>query len=285
MPHCRDFVADAEGLDHLARLTALPCLPYDFANSVGSDSLVQVIRTMAESATTETLAFLLKLVQDSLEECKDFWDTMEEQPKLLPLVEFAGASPDIENLTGVAQIDPAAGEDEQKANERFRKLVTLHVRTSLLSDIYATAGYSHGRASATLLQALLGHKPSTLADIGSLHRACIWENIVLKATLSARDASATPPPAPTPSAPAGQEPAASTATGVPPAGSFTVISANGAATATADAPAPVSFVKKEEKPKDKNAAGLKHLVSQMPSALSPFFQCEHSRRLSEIVLS
>lgn len=157
---------------------------------------------------------------------------------------------------------------------------------SLLSDIYATAGYSHGRASATLLQALLGHKPSTLADIGSLHRACIWENIVLKATLSARDASATPPSVPTPSAPAGQEPPASTATGVPPAaGSFTVISANGAATATADAPAPVSFVKKEEKPKDKNAAGLKHLVSQMPSALSPFFQCEHSRRLLEIGLS
>ncbi|KAL1945966.1 hypothetical protein VTO73DRAFT_1968 [Trametes versicolor] len=253
VPHCRDFVADAEGLDHLARLTALPCLPYDFANSVGSDSLVQVIRTMAEAATTETLAFLLKLVQDSLEECKDFWESMEERPKLLSLVEFA------------------AGEDEQKANERFRKLVTLHVRTSLLSDIYATAGYSHGRASATLLQALLGHKPSTLADLGSLHRRCIWENIVLKATLSAQDASATPPPAPTPSAPPGQEPPASTATGsLVVTSSSTVVSANGAA--TADAPAPVPFVKKEEKPRDKNAAGLRHLVSQMPSALSPFFQ-------------
>lgn len=54
------------------------------------------------------------------------------------------------------------------------------------------------------------------------------------------------------------------------------MSANGAT--TAGAPAPVSFVKKEETPKDKNAAGLKHLVSQMPSALSPFFQCEQSRR-------
>ena len=43
-------------------MTSLSCLPYDFANSVGSDSLVQVIRTMAESATTETLAFLTKLV-------------------------------------------------------------------------------------------------------------------------------------------------------------------------------------------------------------------------------
>ena len=90
VPHCRDFVADADGLDRLARLTSLPCLPYDFANSVASDSLVQVIRTMAEAATSETLTFLVKIVQESLGECKDFWETMDEQPKLLPLVEFSG---------------------------------------------------------------------------------------------------------------------------------------------------------------------------------------------------
>ena len=45
---------------------------------------------MAEAATNETLTFLVKLVQESLEECKDFWSTMEEQPKLLDLVEFSG---------------------------------------------------------------------------------------------------------------------------------------------------------------------------------------------------
>ena len=45
---------------------------------------------MAESATTETLAFLTKLVQESLDECKDFWQSMEEQSKLLSMVEFTG---------------------------------------------------------------------------------------------------------------------------------------------------------------------------------------------------
>ncbi|KAI0360913.1 hypothetical protein OH77DRAFT_1558017 [Trametes cingulata] len=256
VPHCRDFVADPEGLDRFARLTSLPCLPYDFANSVGSDSLVQVIRTMAESATTETLAFLLKLVQESLEECKDFWETMEEQSKLLPLVEFA------------------AGEDEEKANERFRKLITLHVRTSLLSDIYATAGYSHGRASATLLQALLGHKPSPLTDLGSLHRACVWENIILKATLSAQDsdASATSnPSAPTSTAPQAQDGQTSASAGERPGEtSSTPVAANG--TAGGDAAAATPPAKKEDKPKDKNANGLKHIVSQIPSFLTPFFQ-------------
>ena len=63
VPHCRDFVADSDGLDRLAKLTTLPCLPYDFANSVASDSLVQVVRTMAEAATNETLAFLVPAVE------------------------------------------------------------------------------------------------------------------------------------------------------------------------------------------------------------------------------
>ncbi|KAI0666580.1 hypothetical protein C8Q78DRAFT_1176707 [Trametes maxima] len=271
VPHCRDFVNDTEGLDSLARLTSLPCLPYDFANSVGSDSLVQVIRTMAESATTETLTFLIKLVQESLEECKDFWGSMQEQSKLLSLVEFA------------------AGEDEVKANERFRKLITLHVRTSLLSDIYATAGYSHGRASATLLQALLGPKPSALADLGSLHRTCVWENIALKAALSSQDASSAPPsdgPATSSSVPQVPEPQTST-----PAGdraseaSSTTVAANG--TASGETLALTPSTKNEEKPKDKNASGLKHLVSQIPTSLAPFFQSVvrlfQTRRSSDIV--
>ena len=56
VPHCRDLINDADGLERLAKLTCLPCLPYDFANSVASDSLVQVMRTMADAATTETLS-------------------------------------------------------------------------------------------------------------------------------------------------------------------------------------------------------------------------------------
>ncbi|KAI0766838.1 hypothetical protein BD413DRAFT_614840 [Trametes elegans] len=255
VPHCRDFVNDPEGLEQLARLTSLPCLPYDFANSVGSDSLVQVIRTMAESATTETLAFLLKLVQESLVECKDFWETMEEHSKLLPFVEFAG-------------------DDEAKANERFRKLITLHIRTSLLSDIYATAGYSHGRASATLLQALVGPKPSLLADLGSLHRACVWENIVLKAALSTQDANAAPTPSVSTSTTAVQS-AQNTQSSTPAGerageGLSAAVAANGATTGDASAATPIA--KKEEKPKDKNANGLKHIVSQIPTSLAPFFQ-------------
>ena len=90
MTHCHDFVADSDGPDRLVKLTTLPCLPYDFANSVASDSLVQVVRTMAEAATNETPGFLVRLVQEPLAEIKEFWVSLHEQPKLLSLVKFSG---------------------------------------------------------------------------------------------------------------------------------------------------------------------------------------------------
>ena len=70
MPHCRDFISNTDGLERLGRLTALPCIPYDFPNGVASDSLVQVVRTMVECATSETAAFIVKIVNQSLEETK-----------------------------------------------------------------------------------------------------------------------------------------------------------------------------------------------------------------------
>ncbi|TBU55065.1 hypothetical protein BD310DRAFT_1041405 [Dichomitus squalens] len=285
VPHCRDFVADTDGLNGLAKLTTLPCLPYDFANSVASDSFVQVVRTMAEAATNETLAFLVRLVQESLAECKDFWGSLDEQPKLLGLVEFS------------------AGAEEEKANTQFRNLITLHTRVSLLSDIYATAGYSHGRATQTLLQSLLGKTPNPLQELGALHRACVWENIILKSILSAQGIDASPQhdllalfgSASTPtqgvlsstlsatttatantsstSAANGASASASTAAanGATPT---SATNANGATPAepSASTSTPSANAKKEEQPRDKNAKGVKHLVGQIPSALAPFFQ-------------
>lgn len=90
--HCKDFISDTDGLAQIGRFTSLPCIPYDFANSIASDSLVQVMRTMADVSSSETLLFLRKLVNESLAETKDFWVTMRDQSKLLPLLDIKGQS-------------------------------------------------------------------------------------------------------------------------------------------------------------------------------------------------
>jgi E3 ubiquitin-protein ligase HUWE1 len=90
--HCRDFISTTDGLDRIGRLTALHCIPYDYANSLAIDSLVQVMRTMTDVASNETLLYLQKLVIASLEETKEFWGSVDDKSKLLPLLEITGLS-------------------------------------------------------------------------------------------------------------------------------------------------------------------------------------------------
>ncbi|KAF5354527.1 hypothetical protein D9757_014017 [Collybiopsis confluens] len=133
---------------------------------VSDASMVQTMRTLTEVAPTETLQQLSFLVKESLQATHDFWATGKQESNLLPLLNVTEESYD--NL-----------------NFYFRNLIALHVRVTLLSDVFATAGFAHGRGAIALLQTLMNSTtPQVIADLGSLHRASIWENIVFKAALA-----------------------------------------------------------------------------------------------------
>ncbi|KAH7927155.1 hypothetical protein BV22DRAFT_1193856 [Leucogyrophana mollusca] len=248
IPHCKDFIRNVDGLDRIGRLTALPCLPYDYANSVASDSLVQVVRTMAEVGPNEALHYLSRLVGASLSETNSFWGTLDSQSKLLPLLELTEAQ-------------------SAEGNQQFRNLIALHIRISLMADVFSTAGYAHGRAAIGLLQTLMGEPPKVINDLGSLHRACVWENILFKAALASKginvdsSADASPlerSPSQT-SLPLPHTSAPMIANGVQPELSAPLLPSS-----------PESPTK--EGPQESNARALKHLTHGLPSALSPFFQ-------------
>lgn len=74
----------------LGRLTALPCIPYDFGGSVASDSLVQVIRTMFDAAPNATMNSLTGWVQESLQETSSFWGLPSKKSKFIELLDLAG---------------------------------------------------------------------------------------------------------------------------------------------------------------------------------------------------
>ncbi|KAK1218494.1 E3 ubiquitin-protein ligase tom1 [Marasmius sp. AFHP31] len=264
-PHCRDFISAADGLTRLGRLTALPCLPYDFANSVASDSMVQSMRTMTEVATSDTLVHLAQLVSESLAKTKHFWMAPEKGSKLLPLINI-----DSENAVN--------------KNHYFRSLVTLHIRITLLSDVFATAGYAHGRAAIALLQTLMSNtSPQVVSDLGSLHRVSIWENIILKKGLS--DEGIELPR--TPGSPSLEGTPEHTNVDLPeqngPGGPSSALNGN---TTDGIGPTPAATPPKETPvkvgPRENNALALKHLTHGLPSALAPFFQAMvkmfHSRR-------
>ncbi|KAF9531661.1 hypothetical protein CPB83DRAFT_79933 [Crepidotus variabilis] len=261
--HCKDFVLNTDGLQRIGRITALPCLPYDFANSVASDSMVQVLRTMTEVATNETLVHLTEIVRTSLDDSKFFWETVHEESRLLSFVELS-------------ELD-----DEALSNQQFRSLVTLHIRITLLSDVFATAGQSQGRTAIGLLQTLLNNAPrQVLVDLGALHRASTWENITLHRGLSLKGIETTSSPSIPVDDGHGLGSSISSAvdgTNPPP------VSANGVnPQAPSSATGPASQPSRSETPRDWNASALKHITQGLPNALAPFFQAMvkmfHARR-------
>ena len=159
------------------------------------------------------------------------------------------------------------GQSHADANRTFRNLVTLLVRVILLSDIYATAGYAHGRSTGGLLQTLMGTGASEiLPDLGVLHKACIWENVLLKAEIPEKEAQ-----------PEGSSLLSFLQAPGRPSSSEPVVAANGAHTSSATvtpSEVPGQEGPRESDPREENAKAFRHLSNQIPGALSPFFQCE-----------
>ena len=266
-PHCRDFITSTDGLQRFGRLTGLPCLPYDFANSVASDSMVQVLRTMTEVATSETLLHLTEIVKESLDETKFFWESIQEPSKLLPFIDLPRELPNSLRACDTDHSSVLASESAI-ANQRFRSLVTLHIRITLLSDVFATA-----RAAHRLIQTLMNSTPSqVLTNLGTLHRASMWENIALNVGLSSKGMEAQVSPS---SSPLEGSPNQTIMELPDPEASVTAngaSGANGMNTAPPLNPSENNSATKHDGPRDWNANSLKHITQGLPNSLAPFFQ-------------
>ncbi|KAI6046227.1 hypothetical protein EDC04DRAFT_2888377 [Pisolithus marmoratus] len=246
--HCKDFINTADGLDRVGRLTALPCLPYDYANSVASDSLVQVIRTMAEIGPNDTLSYLSKLVATSLDQTEEFWKSLAPESRLASMLKLSG-------------------DQALEVNQRFRNLVVLHIRVTLMADVFSTTGYAHGRSAISLLQTLMADPPRVVTDLGSLHRAFVWENILFKAYIALEGIELGISGGASPLDRSPNQPPIS----LPETGQGATVT-NGVQSDSALGGLSSSARPIKETAKDKNAKALKHLTHGFPNALAPFFQ-------------
>lgn len=292
--HCKDFVINTDGLERIGRLTGLPCLPHDFANSIASDSLVQVIRTMVEAATNETLAFLVKLVRESLAETEEFWKFGESTSTFLPLLETNGKI--IFGVRCTKLIEPA--DNLEEVNQRWRSIVALNIRVTMLSDLYSTAGYSHSRGSASLLQALIGRgTPDVITGLGNLHRACVWESIVFKNGVGVKDSDPSmpsflrlPPDGQADDNPLIQSPFGISATENPTSDTNPIERTTSNSVGGSSSQSKVG--KEKDSPRSLNIRALSHALNQIPSSLTPLFQCtvsvlhpDNSLKVSQFALA
>ena len=82
---------------------------------------------MAEAVPTPTLERLLEAVRETLDDTRSIWKTDDQLRR------------------PTSHLNVAVGSDAVAINHKYRRLLTLHLRINLLSQVYSTAGYTHGR--------------------------------------------------------------------------------------------------------------------------------------------
>ena len=167
----------------------------------------------------------------------------------------------------------------EEVNQRWRSIVALNIRITMLSDLYSTAGYSHSRGSASLLQALICRgTPDVITGLGNLHRACVWESIVFKNGVGVKDSDPSmpsflrlPPDGQTDDNPLVRSPFGISTTENPTPDTDPI--ERTLSNSVGDSSSPPKSGKGKDLPRSLNIKALSHALNQIPSSLTPLFQC------------
>ena len=112
--------------------------------------------------------------------------------------------------------------------------------------------------------------PQVVSDLGALHRASVWENIVLNVGLALKgiDIQQSPSISPLEQSPALQSISLPDRENVPAIGNENINSVSGDSAISLSNPTSNG----PSGPRDHNAEALKHLTRGLPTSLAPFFQ-------------
>ncbi|CAG8537775.1 15360_t:CDS:10, partial [Funneliformis caledonium] len=236
--HCKDFLRQENGLNIILKFYALPTVPYDFASSQASYSLSHLMRVIAVVDSKRSVTAIISALNEAFQGATNFLNHDGKGGLLADYIDL--------------RTNDAAKVEE--ANKTFRSLITLHGYIGLLSDVYCTPVFSHGKNASSVIEAFVGSDSEVIPSLGKLHRTCVWENVILKSSVpKSWYASQSKPKKPF---------------------SLPEISAISALLDESDK----DITDANEPPVDqnnrqvKNAKYFKFLVSQIPSCLTPLFQ-------------
>ena len=161
---CPSFI-ESGGVKHLLEMATLPSLPYDFNSDLASSEIARVLHTLIEQKPHLVLPSLLRHTQDTVDELRVF-------------TEHDGRSAFFSSFIGGTNVNSQSGE---QGTVMIKSLVRVHTLCSMLCEAFSTSAFT-SRPNHTIFTQL------NLTDIyipliqslGRLHRACIWEEVLLQ---------------------------------------------------------------------------------------------------------
>ncbi|KAK6345636.1 hypothetical protein TWF718_007546 [Orbilia javanica] len=178
--HTRDFVKRG-GFDKLIAIYFLPSLPFDFASRAVSLAMTRVMHLCGEASPGTTIPALLGNTEKAIKDLEPLLKHESKEAFFRPLTSPpAGESGSSEKQP----LDEAAQLVKTKGTDLIKDLVTAHALTTLLSELYSQTLYN-SRTTSQLFQpvAQRTYYETLVPSLGALHRACVWEEILLQRNL------------------------------------------------------------------------------------------------------
>ncbi|EGC43241.1 DNA binding protein [Histoplasma capsulatum var. duboisii H88] len=172
---CASFI-EAGGVEYVLDFATLQSLPFDFHNTEASQQLAQVIHLMVEVKPHLVLPSLMKRTQDAVDCLAPFWRQSSATGFFAPLT---NPSKKAENTAET----PESEDVKVKGTYFVKHLVAVHTLTDILREAYTPPIYPTRPSQQTspFVQVNLADKYVALVkQLGSLHSACVWEEILLQ---------------------------------------------------------------------------------------------------------
>ncbi|EAW10523.1 E3 ubiquitin-protein ligase TOM1 [Aspergillus clavatus NRRL 1] len=263
------FFIESGGVEFVLDFATLQSLPFDFHNSDANQELTVLVHMLAETKPHLVLPSLLTRAETAVNNLAGFWSEPKDSGFFTPLIK---SSIDTESESKGKETELVA-----KTNGTYyaRHIAATLVLTDLLREIFSMPLYQTRPSQHTSAFAqvnLADRYCSLVSALGSLHAACVWEEILLERNIPATWDQATKVQA-TAGAEKSNEPS-----GTPNAEGGSAEPSQEGATTIASAPEDVAQdtkVSTAKVPEDgvafKNVRALRYLLSSLPSSITGFF--------------
>ena len=170
---CVAFI-EMGGCEYVLDFVTNPSLPYDFNNHPASHELARVIHMLAEQKPHLVLPSIVKLAQNTAND-------------LTTLTDYVGDSAAFSELTSVIPTKPNGYGTGEKGRilldgtKIIKSLVNIHTLAVVLHEIFSAPIYNTRTSHNFFSQVNLADMyVGLIKSLGRLHKACVWEEILLQ---------------------------------------------------------------------------------------------------------
>lgn len=173
---CTAFI-ELGGTEFVLNFATLPSLQYDFNNQAASQEIARVVHMLAEQKPHLVLPSLVKRTQSAVND-------------LDPLSNHADGSAFFSDFTSTDRELSSEFRDHPKTKTSVngtllaKSLVHVHTLCNILYETFSLPIYNSRSSHTFFSQVNLADMYKTLIrSLGRLHRACVWEEILLQKTI------------------------------------------------------------------------------------------------------